>query len=58
MKENNVSKEEMFAFAEWAGVSYIRMAGFWVNRYSNQSDKKNWIKTEDLFEFYKTIKKA
>lgn len=46
------------AFIEWAAYNYIRLHEVWVHKFVSQTDKANWITTEDLHEFWLTSNKG
>ena len=43
-------------FAEFCGKYYIRLEKVWCHRYNNQTDSKNWLTTDQLFEFFMDIR--
>ena len=53
-----MNKDELesmyFEFAEWLGETHIRATEVWIHRYVNQTNKRNWKTTEELFDFWKT----
>ena len=45
-------------FSEWAAYNYSRLHGVWVHRYKDQTNKENWLTTDQvrqLFDHHKGI---
>lgn len=44
---------EFFEFTEWVGKYYLRMERVWCGKFRNQTDKENWVTTEELYKRWK-----
>lgn len=43
---------DVWAFAEWCGLTYVRLNGCWVHRYADQRNKDNWKDTGELWKLW------
>ena len=43
---------DVWAFAEWCGLTYVRLNDCWVHRYADQRNRDNWKDTGELWKLW------